>query len=104
MVKHSDKRSRYKGAAQWDIAAGVGRASNTPQTEPRANMAKTETRPGENFRRATAMTKPPELLPNPTLSEVVKEAVAPKTIGSVLASEKPSAPSQSILGLKSPDK
>jgi len=101
MTFFPDKRSRYRGAAPWDFAPGVGAASNTPQQEPRTDIAKREQVPGEHFREVTAMT-PPE---NPVVSAQEPESTSgdiqesqrtatPTGISSVLATEKPAVPSQ----------
>ena len=97
MTFFPDKRGRYQGAAPWDFAPGVGAASNTPQQEPRTDIAKREQVPGEHFREVTALT-PPE---NPVVSAQEPESASadiqesqrtatPVALDSVLALDKSS--------------
>lgn len=44
-------------AFPWEIAPGTGRATNTPQPEPKQDIAARGTAPGENFRSVTSLQK-----------------------------------------------
>ena len=103
MPTYPDRRSRYNNVAPWDVSAGTGRAGNTPQVEPKSDLAKRERVPGEHFRDVTA-TKPPEpsvaiqvdsavplqvndaKVPE-TVTDAPQPAPMPASIGSVLSED-----------------
>ena len=58
MLSYPDRRSRYKAAGPWDFNFGVGQATNTPQPEPKTDIAKRGLKPGDHFRDTTSLTNP----------------------------------------------
>ena len=94
-LTYPDRRNRYLNAAPWQVSAGVGRASNTPQAEPKSDLAKRERVPGEHFREVTTTVEPPvEAITakvDTKVPETVKSAsptaLAPTNIDSVLAKD-----------------
>jgi hypothetical protein len=100
MPTYPDRRSRFKNVAPWEVQAGIGRATNTSQPEPKADMAKRGLPPGEHFREVTT-TKPPDpiqVVPaapiqvdDVKMPETAKSAPptvsTPTTIGAVLSEE-----------------
>ena len=101
MLTYPDRRGRYRSALPGQVPAGVGRADNTPQSEPKTDTAARGLAPGEHFRETTSLTKPvtereqitPQVAeeakktPNGNIVESPRTATPAPSFGSVLAKD-----------------
>lgn len=92
-MHYGDKRGRYKDAMPWDFSS-VGRATNTPQPEPKSDLAKRGLAPGDHFREVTSTVAPLEPVASvidtkvpETVTDAPQPAPIPASIGSVLSED-----------------